>query len=158
MVEDVDLEFAEPDDRRKCDCITICASHKRDHPREQLLRRKRDGQDVVNACLKSVQLGLHIATPGKTDYGQADPAYELRLKQSHDVRTVQIHLEDREMWLPLATSSAVAAVRIAYTPWLSVILTSSINTNRSSHDYPRRAAWRPVRRPRFYDVRKLCGH
>ena len=39
---------------------------------QQLLGSERDGQDVVNACLKSVQLGLHIATPGKTDYGQAD--------------------------------------------------------------------------------------
>ena len=63
---------------------------------------KRDGQDIVHARLEDGQLGLQIASTRQTDNGQAHAAHGFGSQQRHNLRTVEIHVEDREMWLPLA--------------------------------------------------------
>jgi len=100
-VQDVDLELAKFDNGRKRHRIAIGPPHEGDDPRQQLLGRKRDGQNVVCARLEGRQLGLQVAAPGQTDDGQAHPTDRCNSKQCHDLRTVQVHVEDRQMRLPL---------------------------------------------------------
>ena len=120
-VEDVDLELAEFDDGRKRHRIAVGPPHEGDDPRQQLLGRKRDGQDVVHARLEGRQLGLQVAAPGQTDDGQAHPTHRCGAELRHDLHTVQVHVEDRQMRLPLGEGGSdlaggSMAVRVVYTP------------------------------------------
>jgi hypothetical protein len=51
---------------------------------------------------KAASLVFRIASTRQTDNGQAHAAHGFVSQQRHDLRTVEIHVEDREMWLPLA--------------------------------------------------------
>ena len=106
-LQDVDLQVAEPQHRRELDGVAVGPPHDRQGPRDELLGREGDGEDVVHAALEGRQLRLEVAPPReRDDAGDGRPAPRGELVQ--DRAPGDVHVENREMRLPLGERGAGA--------------------------------------------------
>ena len=74
-----------------------------DRPREQLLGRERDRQDVVHAQVERLELGLQVAAPGEAEDRRDAAAQAVRRAESLEeaAAVVVVHVDDRHVRAPV---------------------------------------------------------